>query len=152
MTGGAKRMLVALARWPNGLTRSQLATQAHLGKKGGTFGTYLSRLRSAGFATVSGDHVTITPAGTAFIGGSVAPLDPVELRAFWRDRFTGGAQRMFDLVVDPYPNGYTRDGLADAAGVAKTGGTLGTYLSRLRSNDCIVEVDGVVTAHPDLFP
>ena len=58
---------------------------------------------------------------------------------------------MFDLLVDAYPEGYDRDALATAADVASTGGTFGTYLSRLKSNECAIDDIDVIRAHPNLF-
>jgi len=151
-SSGEGRMLAALAEWPNGLTRSQLATQAGLKKRGGTFGTYLSRLRTSGYVTVDGDKVDITDAGLEAAGGRRPPKSAAELQDFWRARFSGGALRMFDHLVDVYPRYVTRDELAEAAGVARSGGTFGTYLSRLVSNDCAVTDGNEVAAHPNLFP
>jgi uncharacterized protein len=148
---GARRMLDALASWSIGLTDSQLGTLAKVKKTGGTFGTYTSELRRNGLIERHGDLWIPTDAGLDLVGGARPPTDPGEARAHWRSKFTGGARRMYDLLVDAYPRGLTADELADRAGITRTGGTFGTYVSRLRSNGCLREVDGEYFAHPDLF-
>lgn len=152
ITGGAKRMLEALSMWPNGLTKSQLGTQAKVKKSGGSFGTYISRLRSRDLITIEGDLVRITETGLEATGGERPPADPAELREHWRLKFTGGARRMFDLLVDAYPDGIDKEQLSDLAEVSATGGSFGTYLSRLVSNECAVKDGNVISAHPNLFP
>lgn len=48
------------------------------------------------------------------------------------------AEGMLDAIVDS-PGGITRDELAEAIGITRSGGTFGTYLSRIRSNGLIEE-------------
>ncbi|MCK4340260.1 MAG: DUF853 family protein [Phycisphaerae bacterium] len=51
--GGAARMIDALVeRWPSGITRDELGRAVGISAAGGTFGTYLSRLRSNGLLSV----------------------------------------------------------------------------------------------------
>lgn len=150
--GGAARMLVALAEFPNGLTRAQLATRSNLKKTGGTFSTYLSRLSSAGYAAVNGQHVQITDTGSAVAGvADVTALAGDALLQSWRERVGGGARRMLDALIDAHPQPMTRDALAETADITITGGTFGTYLSRLRSNDLIVVDGDLVRANDDFM-
>lgn len=139
---GAIRMLEALASAPDGLTRAQLGTLARMKVTGGSFGTYLSRLRVAGHLEEANGRIRATPAGLAAAGGARPPANPAEVRALWRPRLRGGAARMFDHLVAIAPAGCTREELAEAVEMEERGGSFGTYLSRLRANGLIEETDG----------
>jgi hypothetical protein len=112
---------------------------AKLKRTGGTFGTYLSRLRTHGLVVKEGNELRITEEGLDFIGGAPLPTDAAELREDWRRRLTGGARRMYDVLIDVFPEGLTTEELATRAGLSLSGGTFGTYLSRLRTNGLIDE-------------
>lgn len=146
------RVLKVLAqRHPMRVTRRQLATLAGLAPTGGTFSTYYSRLRTAGYLDDSGNLIGCSDAGLA--ASDVVPQQPQttdELVAMWRTN-VGGAGRMLDALVDYYPSALTRQQLAEKLGLEASGGTFSTYLSRLRSNG-LAEVDrGTVRAAETLF-
>lgn len=150
--GGALRLLHALAPFPGGLTKSQAATHAHLKKRGGTFGTYLSQLRTNNLVDVAGDLLTLTDVGRALIGAeTVTPLDDAALRDEWHDKLKGGAQRMFDALVSIYPDAYSKEQLAQAASLTLAGGTFGTYLSVLRTNGLVEENAELLRASESLY-
>jgi len=68
VVGCALRMLQVLAsRYPMTFTKSQLALLANLSPKSGTYGTYLSLLRSQGLIEV-GAEISITDEGLTYIG------------------------------------------------------------------------------------
>lgn len=63
-TGGLRRILVALAQRPGrGLTNRQIGLRAGLSSGSGTFSTYLSRARAAGWIADNGDVRLITEIG-----------------------------------------------------------------------------------------
>lgn len=142
ITGGCRRMLEVLAsRSPAGFTIAQWATLAGLKRTGGTWSTYLSRLRTAGFVAREGDLWRATYEGIAEIGDvPPAPTTPDEVLEMWKARLGGGAARMLDAIVAE-PDGITREKLAEAVRITRSGGTFGTYLSRIRSNG-LIEEDG----------
>ena len=55
---------------------------------------------------------------------------------------------MLQAVIDHGPIG--RDGLAGYLDMTASGGTFGTYLSRLRANDLIKENNGLIEAAEEL--
>lgn len=154
ITGGAARMVTVLARqYPGTLTRPQLATMAKLKRTGGTFSTYWSRVTTAGLVEERGGQISATEAGLKFAGvDEPNPMTAAEMRDMWVERFTGGARRMLELLLDAWPAAIDKDDLADAAGITKTGGTFSTYLSRLRSNGLIELNGGPIRASDSLFP
>jgi len=152
---GARAMLLQLARMGQ-LTRRQLATLAGMSPGSGTFGTYLSELRRAGYVVEEGgSDWAITEAGRAFVG----PVDPkppttAALVEMWSGRFRAGARSMLATLVARYPERLTRDELAGAVNMSPDSGTFGTYLAELRSNGLIESsavAGGGIAASPTLF-
>ena len=123
-----------------------------MSRKGGTWGTYVSRLRTGGLIEQDATgRYACTPAGRDRAGTSLPPPpSPVELRSTWGASLGGGPARMLALLAG-YPDGLTRADLADHLQMVGTGGTFGTYLSRLRSNDLIVEAAGTIRLVPELM-
>lgn len=147
--GAERKLLVALAqRAPIRLSRAQLGTLCGLAHGGGTFGTYLSRLRSAGFIEEQGDLLTATAAGIDAVGViPPAPSTPEAILEMWLENVgRNAAGKLLAELARVYPEGLTRADLGEACGIATSGGTFGTYLSRLRSNALIEERGGVVFA------
>jgi hypothetical protein len=151
---GERRMLIVLAmRHPTALTRQQLGTLAGVKATGGSFGTYLSRLRGQGFISESGGAVGITAEGLASIRDEVpaAPQSTEEIIAQWANKLQPGSKRMLDELIAVHPKALTKAQLGERAQVDPIGGSFGTYLSRLKTIG-LVEVDGgEVRASETLF-
>ena len=141
-------MLEVLARHhPMRVTRPQLGALARLAWKGGTFTTYFGILKRAGYIEQIGDEVAITEAGLARSGIDYRqPLGTDEIREQWRSILKAGARRMFDILIEAYPNGLSREELGTRAEIEMTGGTFTTYLGTLRRNALIEERNGSVWA------
>jgi predicted transcriptional regulator len=153
ITGGAKRMLeVLFSRHPMTFTRSQLATLSKMSPRSGTYGTYLSTLRSAGLIEQDGDTISLTTEGMKFFGGiKPTPQTTDEVIDMWRGNLTGGARRMFDVLVENYPKNLSREELGQAADISYTSGTFGTYLSMLAGNGLIERDNQHIKAADALF-
>jgi hypothetical protein len=150
-------MLQAMASLhPAWLTRAQVGTLSKVKHTGGTFGDYLSALRTAGAVEERGSgrsgELRISDHGWTVLGDEApAPATTEELLAMWRDRLKRGARSMLDALVDAHPDWLAREDLADAAGIAVTGGTFGDYLSMLRRTGLIEEDGRHVRAAATLF-
>lgn len=141
--GAERRPLAALAGvYPAGMTEAQWAVAAGLRRSGGTWSTYLSRLRTAGCFERRGDQFFATELGMAACGENVvsAPPPGPELVKFWKSKISGVGP-MLDVLAGHYPRLITREDLATELGLAAGGGTFQTYISRLRSPG-LIEVDG----------
>lgn len=111
-----------------------LAALAGLKGSGGTFGTYLSRLRSAGLIEGERSALRILPAGEAAAGDVEALPVGRDLVEWWKaNRLNATQGRMLDVIVATWPQSIDRRQLAEQLGLEATGGTFGTYLSRMRS-------------------
>ncbi len=152
IVGGALRMLQVLAsRYPMTFTKSQLALLANLSPKSGTYGTYLSLLRSQGLIEV-GAEISITEDGLNYIGtDKPRPQSQEEVLDMWRNNLTGGARRMFDVLVDAYPGQIDKAELGERTEMSYNSGTFGTYLSLLRRNGLAEVAGAYVKANPNLF-
>jgi len=147
-------MLEALgSHHPVRLTRSQLATLARMKPTSGTFSTYLSNLRNAGYLDERDGQLALAPAGRAALGAGPAfqPLTADQVRDQWRSALRGGARRMLDILLAAHPAAVARTDLARAAGLEPTSGTFSTYLSALRRNGLIQETPQGVVAAAILF-
>lgn len=153
ITGGAMRMLEVLAtRYPMTFTKSQLALMAKMSPRSGSYGTYLSRLRSGGYLSESDGQIGISESGLEFVG--VKPTEPqsqAEVLEMWSNNLNGGARRMFDYLVQEHPRSVSRHELGEAVEMSANSGSFGTYLSRLKSNGLIKVNDGNIKASDDLF-
>ena len=81
-----------------------------------------------------------------------APTSHDEAMAMWRGALRSGAFRMLEAVVAAGNGGISRDAIADAVSMEKTGGTFSTYLGDLRRNGLITERNGIAIANDILFP
>lgn len=158
ITGGAFRILQVLASKPElKLTKPQLGTLAKMKHTGGSFGTYMSRLRSAGLVVDDGKYVQISEAGIEHIGADrlPEPLSSEEVLQQWLNTpaISGGAAKMLETLfrLRRSGEGLSRADLAKAVDMEASGGSFGTYLSRLRSNGLIQEDAGVIYASDTLF-
>jgi hypothetical protein len=148
---GLRRILIALAQRPQGLTKRQIGIRACLSSKSGTFDTYVSRANQSGWITKNGNLVVITDAGLQSLGD----FDPLpagrELLEYWLREFgDSGAARILRAIAEAYPNSLTKAEIGDATGLSSASGTFDTYLSRLRTLE-LIEGRGELRASEELF-
>jgi len=144
LTGGALRMLqVLVSRYPIKLTKVQLATFSKLKSSSGTFNTYLSLLKNKNLIINESNHFSASEEGLDYIGRDniQPPTTSEEIIQQWRDILKGGAKRMFDVLVDNYPNSLSKEEIGELTQLTHNSGTFGTYLSILKSNN-LIEIEG----------
>jgi hypothetical protein len=117
---------------------------------GGTWQTYVSRLRTAGFIDEDGATIGVTPAGID-AAGSVDRPAPGSVIQQWKSALGSGPSKMIDALIAAHPRDMDRANLADRVGMTATGGTFQTYLSRLRSNGLIDVAGGKIRLTDILF-
>lgn len=142
---GAQRMINALARMaPLRLTKAQWATVARMKHTGGTWSTYLGELRRAGLIEEDTSGFSLTEAGWDYVGRRPDPMTAEELQQHYLGILRAGAARMLTAVMSAYPDGLTKERIAELSEVTVTGGTFSTYLGELRRN-------GLVEPRGDLY-
>lgn len=151
VSGGLRRMMVALAQ-RNGLSKRQMGVRAGLSSTSGTFSTYLSRARQAGWIEGHGGQLSITDAGRLALG-SYEPLPSGQgLLDYWLGQLgDSGAARMLRALAARYPKAFTKAEMGEAADISHTSGTFGTYLSRLRTLELIEVSRGEIRASREFF-
>lgn len=150
-TGARKILHMLVMRHPDKLRRSQLGTLVGFKASGGSFNTYISTLRTQGLIETSGDLIGVTDAGLKYPLDEGLPQTPEERRSMWRDRLKTGAQKMFDVIVDIYPEKITREELGIRVGSVHTGGSFNTYLSTMKSAGLIEVIGPEIRANDNLF-
>lgn len=152
-TGAELRILKVLAqRHPARFTMAQWATLAGMKRTGGTWQTYVSRLRSAGYLDEGGGQFGVTREGIAAAGAvPEQPQSSADVIAMWKGALGTGPSKILDELVSAYPRAVDRETLADRAGMTASGGTFQTYLSRLSGNGLIERTRDGVRASEALF-
>lgn len=127
---------VLAARHPARFTRAQWATLSGMKRTGGTWQTYVSRLRTAGYIDEDGATIGVTSPGM-YAAGPVDRPAPGSVIQQWKSALGSGPSKMIDALIAAHPRAMDRANLADRVGMTATGGTFQTYLSRLKSNGLI---------------
>jgi uncharacterized coiled-coil protein SlyX len=133
---GERAILTVLAQYPHGKSRRALGTLAGYSSNGGSFGTYLSRLRTKGLIR-GHDPILITELGISTLGDFEPLPRGEELQEWWMAKLGKGERELLKVLIRHYPNELTRAELGERAGYEPTGGSFGTYLSRLRTKELI---------------
>lgn len=149
--GCAKPLATLAGVYPAGLTEPQWATAAGYKRSGGTWGTYKSRLRQAGLIESREGRWFATEVGASAVGNVETPPPPgPELVRWWAAKLPG-TSRMAEALIEAGPNGLSREELAYRLDMAATGGSFGTYLSRLAGPGLIDRSDGMVRLTPEVL-
>jgi hypothetical protein len=151
--GAELRVLKVLAqRHPAKFSAAQWATLARMKRTGGTWNTYVSRLKTRGLIERDGEIWRCTAAGLKAAGKlPPAPRGTAAVVDAWCEALGGGAAKMLRYLVEHRGRPVDRANLADRLGMTATGGTFNTYLSRLRSNGLAVVEGRRVRAADVLF-
>lgn len=148
-------MLTAAAMFhPKTISRARIAALSGLSSTSGSFGTYLSALRTEGFLTGGPDTFSITEAGINKVGEfEPLPTDPQVLIDMWCNNVgnSSGASRILREVGAIYPHSLSKQEVGERIGMSYTSGSFGTYLSQLRSRGLITVQNGEVKAADELF-
>jgi hypothetical protein len=152
--GGERKMLEALAlRHPTPLSRDQLGLLSGFTPSGGTFRTYLPRLRSRGLVVEDHRGITLTGDGLEEVGDQIAsaPRSPEEVRAMWLASLDGGPRKMLEVLIGAYPDAMDKNALGAMSGYAAAGGTFRTYLPKLKRLGLVTQSGDEIRVSEELF-
>jgi uncharacterized protein len=148
--GGLRRIMIALAQCPRGLTNRQIGIRAGLSSKSGTFSTYLSTARTNGWIEGRG-LLQITSSGIAALGSyEPLPSGPALLDHWLRELGDSGAARLLRVIAEAYPHSLTNEEAGEKAELSHKSGTFSTYLSKLRTLE-LISGRGELRASDDFF-
>ena len=145
---GELKVLTAIAQHQEGVTREQITVLT--GYKRSSRDTYLHRLRSVETIELRGDRIFVTQIGIDVLGHNFSPLPTgEELRDYWQRRLPGGEKKLFEVIINAYPDAVDRQQLDEATGYKRS--SRDTFLHRLRNRQ-LIEVHGTaVRASERLF-
>jgi hypothetical protein len=145
---GERRLLIAIAQYPNGITTETLAVLT--GYKATSRRVYLQRLVSGGFVERDGKRFRATEAGLRDLGTAYQPL-PVgdKLRGYWMTRLPDGERKLLGVAVDAYPRPVTAQSLQEATSYKPT--SVRVYSQRLVSRQLLIRERGELRAARELF-
>lgn len=154
LKAGERRILDALAKlYPVKVTKAQLGTLSDLTMSGGSAQSYFRRLLTEQVITLDDDLITITPLGFAALN-RMPPVDGTtseETRRIWLAALPPRPSQMLGELIAVYPDGLSKDALADRMEMTASGGAFGGYLTVLRQNGLIVSEGWQVKASGMLF-
>jgi uncharacterized protein len=108
LASGERRILTALAQYPEGRSKVQVAVLTGYAANGGGFNNYLGGLRSRGMIQGDGDRLTITEAGIQTLG-SWKPLPAGSaLIDYWRGRLGKAERLILETLTQVYPAPLTK--------------------------------------------
>lgn len=155
-TGGTKlpraerRILTALAQYPDGRSKTQAAILSGYASNGGGFKNALSAMRTSGFITNSGDHYRITDAGLEALGSFDLLPTGSALLDHWFGQLAKAERAILRSLAGSYPSPLTREDVAAQAGYEPDGGGFKNALSKLRTLE-LISGTGELKASDDLF-
>jgi hypothetical protein len=150
LAAGERRILTALAQYPQGRSKVQVAVLTGYAASGGGFNNYLGALRSRGLIEGDGDRLMITEAGIRALG-SWEPLPTGSaLIDYWRSRLGKAERLILERLTQVYPGALTKEEVATKAGYEANGGGFNNALGRLRTLE-LVQGRGEIRASDNLF-
>lgn len=150
-TGGLRRMLIALAQRPSGMSARALGVRAGMSSSSGTFATYLAKARTEGWIEGSRDGMRITAHGIKALGAYHPLPTGSELLAYWLSELgNSGAARLLRELARAYPRALTKDQAAERAELSASSGTFATYCAKLRTLE-LISGRGELKASEELF-
>lgn len=142
--------LTALAQYPQGRTKSQVAILSGYAVNGGGFNNALSSLRSKGFIEGTPDRMRATDDGVAALGDFEPLPQGDDLLRHWLGQLSKAERAALEALAKAYPQSLSKEDLAEAAGYEPSGGGFNNALSRLRTLELITG-RGELRASEDLF-
>lgn len=144
-----RKILVALAQYPDGRSKRQVAILTAYAQAGGSFNNALGSLRSKGWMSGGREEaLRITEDGLAALGTWEPLPDPGPSLADYWLCWLGKAERsILETLVTAYPAALTKGQIAQKSGYAAEGGSFNNALGRLRTLE-LVEGRGELRASP----
>lgn len=143
-------ILTALAQYPRGRSKNQVAILTGYAVNGGGFNNAISALRGRRFLDGSGDRLVPTEEGLQGLG-SYTPLPTGSaLLEHWLGQLGKAEREALRVLADTWPNTLSKEDVATMAGYAPDGGGFNNALSRLRTLE-LISGRGDIKASDDLF-
>jgi hypothetical protein len=143
-------ILRALAQYPNGRSKVQVAVLTGYAVNGGGFANAIGALRSAGRIEGGADRLTITQIGLNALGAFDPLPQGAALLEHWYGQLGKAERKALEALVEVYPRTLSKPQIAARAGYEPNGGGFANALGRLRSLE-LIRGRGEIQASEDLF-
>jgi hypothetical protein len=146
---GEKKILIAAAQYPNGVTREQLTILTAY--KRSSRDAYIQRLKEKNYLKQDGARLFSTDEGVALLGNDFEPLPTGEkLREYWLNKLPRGEASILEILLDAYPHAVRRDDITEKTTYQRS--SRDAYLQRMAAKEIVTIVDrGEVKASDNLF-
>jgi len=150
LAAGERKILTALAQYPERRSKVQVAVLTGYAATGGGFNNYLGALRSRGLIEGDGDRLMITESGIQALGSWERLPAGAALIEYWRNRLGKAERLILEALTQAYPDPLRKEEVAAKAGYEASGGGFNNALGRLRTLE-LVQGRGELRASDDLF-
>jgi hypothetical protein len=150
LSGRQQKMLNAaatLATLGVEVSRETVCAWVGIHPRGGSVGEELKALSEAGMIVVDQGRIQLTELGEK----SAEPVDPATAIDSARSGLSPRQTRIFDIVATAYPDGITREAIAEQMDIHPRGGSFGEDIGRLVGRGLVDNNRGVVRARDFLF-
>lgn len=150
MPGAERKILTALAQYPEGRAKNQVAVLTGYAVNGGGFNNALSSLRTKGWIEGAGHLCRITHPGRIALG-SYEPLPTGRaLQDYWLAQLAKAERAILSALISVYPSPLDKVRLGERTGYEPGGGGFNNALSRLRTLD-LIHGSGELRASDEIF-
>jgi hypothetical protein len=132
-----RKILTALAQYPRGRTKQQVALLTGYAVTGGGFNNALGALRSKGWIAGQKEHLQLTNAGRDALGAWEPLPTGRALADHWIAHLPKAERSILEVLLEAYPGSLTKQETATVAGYEPTGGGFNNALGRLRTLELI---------------
>jgi len=151
MPRAERLVLTALAQYPAGRSKTQVAILTGYSSSGGGFNNAIGALRSKGWLEGGGELMQSTQAGLKALGQFTPLPRGRELLQHWMGQVGKAERLILAALADAYPRTRTKEQVAEAAGYEPSGGGFNNALSRLRTLELISGGAHALRASEELF-
>lgn len=145
---GEKKILAAVAQYPNGASREQLTVLT--GYKSSSRNTYLQRLSQRGYVNSAGSEIVPTQEGIDALGSDYKPLpEGEELRQYWLNELPEGEAKILSALIEHHPTPLERSVISELTGYKDS--SRNTYLQRLSSRQLVIARGAEISLSEHLF-
>ncbi len=135
LTGSQQKILDNIAKLSpvmDSIPKPIVAAYSGFSNAGGGFHNNLSKLRIMGYIDYKNTNVILTELGQTKINVVESPGNTEELQQMWRNLLSDFQKKIFDVLIEIYPDQISREELAERTDFSNTGGGFHNNISRLK--------------------
>jgi len=143
-------ILTALAQYPAGRSKRQVAILTGYAHKGGSFNNAIGAMRSKGYLIGNKEQLEITHDGLGELGDFNPLPTGYELQQHWLGQLKRAERLSLEVIIAAYPNQLSKEDVALQTGYEPKGGSFNNALSKLRTLE-LISGSRELTANDELF-